>query len=62
MEVIIVPPPRSHFGEPCPIATSLVTECLLDSRMHENAFDIAIRGRKLDEMRMDGRPPPAVDI
>jgi len=40
----------------------MVTEHLLDRRMHENAFDIAVRGRKFDEVRMDRPPPLAIDI
>ena len=62
MEVIVVTPPRPHLCEPGPIATRVVTEHMLDCGVHENAFDIRVRGRKFDELSMDGRPKLAIDI
>jgi hypothetical protein len=61
MKMIIVVPPWSNLGEPRAVVASLLAQQLLNCRMHEDAVDLWIRCRTLDELGVKWGPLVGID-
>src|ERR1700677_4675994 len=62
VEMIIVPPPRPHLGEPAAIRTGLAAQRLLDRRIDENALNVRVFGRGANELGARVRPNLGIDV
>jgi hypothetical protein len=62
MEVVVMAPPGSDFGEPRPVSTGLIAEHLLDRRVHKNAIDFGKRRCQLYQVGVNRPPLIKIDI
>ena len=60
VEVIVVPPIRAHLVHPG-LAFGGLAQSLLDRGVDEDAIDLGLLGRGLDDPGLGGRPMPPVD-
>src|SRR5262245_31513119 len=61
VEMVEVAPPGSHLAEPRPVLADLLTEHLLDGGMHEDAADLRVGRRALDQFGVQGSPYGWID-
>src|SRR6185437_10237182 len=52
MKMVVMPIVRPHFAKPFSIRSSGLAQGLLDRRMHENALDLRIGCRALDQRHL----------
>src|SRR6202034_3171016 len=62
VKVIVVAPPRSHFGKPAAIRPRLAAQGLLDRRIDEDALDRGILRGSTNEFGTLMRPNRRIDI
>ena len=60
--MIVMPPIGTHFAHPSTVRAGVAAERFLDRRIDENAFNPRIKGRRLDDRQLTGRPDRRIDI
>lgn len=61
MEMVVVPPPWSHFAKPGSICAGLLTQHLLDGGVHKYSLDLWIGRSTLDQLGVPRSPEFHID-